>query len=461
MRTTALLGLGFALWAGNAQALGPFQVYEQALRNDPEFLAALQERDAGQESRTIGRAGLLPKLSYNYNKGRNNSRATYLNERGNSHEDRNYNSYGSTFTVQQPLIDYEAYANYRKGVAQALFADETFRSKSQELLVRVLTHYTQALFAQDQIDNARAKKNAYEQQFQQNEQLFRQGEGTRTDILEAESRYELATAEQLQAQDDQDAALRELGALIGVATVNIDELTPLPASFSALPLQPASFSSWHTMALESNPLLASQREALEVARYEVERNRAGHLPKLNAYASVRKMESESGNTYNQRYDTNTIGIEISLPLYAGGGVAASVRQASSNLARVEYELEGKTRETLIELRRQFNACQSGVSKLRAYQKALVSAEALVVSTRQSILGGERVNLDALNAEQQLYSTRRDLAQARYDYLLAWTKLHFYAGTLGEQDLARVDEVFVPRERATVLSTKKVSSHGDF
>ena len=461
MRTTALLGLGFALWAGNAQALGPFQVYEQVLRNDPEFLAALQERDAGQESRTIGRAGLLPKLSYNYNKGRNNSRATYLNERGNSHEDRNYNSYGSTFTVQQPLIDYEAYANYRKGVAQALFADETFRSKSQELLVRVLTHYTQALFAQDQIDNARAKKNAYEQQFQQNEQLFRQGEGTRTDILEAESRYELATAEQLQAQDEQDAALRELGALIGVATVNIDELTPLPASFSALPLQPASFSSWHTMALESNPLLASQREALEVARYEVERNRAGHLPKLNAYASVRKMESESGNTYNQRYDTNTIGIEISLPLYAGGGVAASVRQANSNLARVEYELEGKTRETLIELRRQFNACQSGVSKLRAYQKALVSAEALVVSTRQSILGGERVNLDALNAEQQLYSTRRDLAQARYDYLLAWTKLHFYAGTLGEQDLARVDEVFVPREPATVLSTKKVSSHGDF
>lgn len=461
MRTTTLLGLGFALWAGNAQALGPFQVYEQALRNDPEFLAALQERDAGQESRTIGRAGLLPKLSYNYNKGRNNSRATYLNERGNSHEDRNYNSYGSTFTVQQPLIDYEAYANYRKGVAQALFADETFRSKSQELLVRVLTHYTQALFAQDQIDNARAKKNAYEQQFQQNEQLFRQGEGTRTDILEAESRYELATAEQLQAQDEQDAALRELGALIGVAMVNIDELTPLPASFSALPLQPASFSSWHTMALESNPLLASQREALEVARYEVERNRAGHLPKLNAYASVRKMESESGNTYNQRYDTNTIGIEISLPLYAGGGVAASVRQANSNLARMEYELEGKTRETLIELRRQFNACQSGVSKLRAYQKALVSAEALVVSTRQSILGGERVNLDALNAEQQLYSTRRDLAQARYDYLLAWTKLHFYAGTLGEQDLARVDEVFVPRERATVLSTKKVSSHGDF
>ena len=445
MKTAFKSGLVAALWLGlcaSAQAMGPFQVYEEALRNDPTFLGAMKERDAGLESRIIGRAGLLPKLSYSYNKGRNNSQATYLNDRGNSHEDRNYNSYGSTFMVQQPLIDYEAYANYRKGVAQALFADETFRSKSQELLVRVLTHYTQALFAQDQIDISRAKKKAYEQQFRQNEHLFRQGEGTRTDILEAESRYELATAEEIQAIDEQDAALRELGALTGNASVSIEQLQPLAADFNSLPLEPANFSTWHAMALANNPELASQREALEVARYEVERNRAGHLPKLNAYASVRKMESDSGNTYNQRYDTNTIGIEVSLPLYSGGGVSASVRQAGSNLARVEYELEGKTRETLIELRRQFNACLSGVNKLRAYQKALISAQALVVSTRQSILGGERVNLDALNAEQQLYTTRRDLARTRYDYLLAWTRLHFYAGTLGEQDLARVDEAFV-------------------
>ncbi len=214
MKTVFKSGLVAALWLGlcaSAQAMGPFQVYEEALRNDPTFLGAMKERDAGLESRIIGRAGLLPKLSYSYNKGRNNSQATYLNDRGNSHEDRNYNSYGSTFMVQQPLIDYEAYANYRKGVAQALFADQTFRSKSQELLVRVLTHYTQALFAQDQIDIARAKKKAYEQQFRQNEHLFRQGEGTRTDILEAESRYELATAEEIQAIDRARCRLARAG----------------------------------------------------------------------------------------------------------------------------------------------------------------------------------------------------------------------------------------------------------
>ncbi|MBC3345883.1 TolC family outer membrane protein [Pseudomonas sp. SWRI196] len=433
-----------AVICNNAWAMGPFEFYEQALRNDPVYLGAIKERDAGLENRAIGRAGLLPHLGYSYNKGRNQSKVTYLNERGASqHDDRNYSSYGSSLTLQQPLLDYEAYAAYRKGVAQALFADENFRGKSQELLVRVLSAYTQALFAQDQIDIAQARKKAFEQQFHQNEHLFAQGEGMRTDILEAESRYELAIAEEIEARNEQDASLRELGSLIGVPTLNIGDLAPLNETFQTFALQPASFQAWHELAVSNNPTLASQRQAVDVARYEVERNRAGHLPKVSAYATMRQNESESGNTYNQRYDTNTIGLEISVPLYAGGGVSASTRQASRNMERAEYELDAKTRETLIELRRQFSACMSGVNKLRAYRKALSAAEALVVSTRQSILGGERVNLDALNAEEQLYTTRRDLAQARYDYLMAWTKLHYYAGTLGAQDLAQVDEAFVP------------------
>ena len=444
MNKLSMLAAAFALLAGNSAvaAMGPFEIYEQALRNDPVFLGAIKERDAGLENRAIGRAGLLPKLGYNYNKGRNSSKATSLDSRArNNTDERNYSSYGSSLTLQQPLLDYEAYAAYRKGVAQSLFADENFRGKSQELLVRVLDNYTKALFAQDQIDIAQAKKKAYEQQFQQNEHMFKQGEGTRTDILEAESRYELATAEEIEARDEQDAALRELGALVGMPAMDISDLAPLDQNFQTFALMPANYDTWHELAVSNNPNLASQRQAVEVARYEVERNRAGHLPKVSAYATMRQNESESGNTYNQRYETNTIGFEVSVPLYAGGGVSASTRQASRTMEQAEYELDGKTRETLIELRRQFSACLSGVNKLRAYQKALASAEALVVSTKQSILGGERTNLDALNAEQQLFTTRRDLAQARYDYLMAWTKLHYYAGTLSEQDLARVDEAF--------------------
>jgi len=440
-----LIGLLLACaWLPTAAqaAMGPFQVYEQALRRDPTYLAAFKAREAGQEYRAIGRAGLLPSLSYSYNKGRNDSEVRYLGDSRRQKEDRTYNSMGSTFILQQPLFDYEAYSSYRKGVAQALFADESFRDQSQQLLVRVMTSYTQALFAQDQIAISVASKQAYRQQFQQNQRLFDAGEGTRTDILEAQARYELADAEEIKARNEQDAALRELGALIGEPAVRVEDLAPLRLGFALPVVDPSGYEAWQERALANNPQLSSSRQALEVARYEVERNRAGHLPKVTAFATSRRQESDSGNTYNQRYDTNTVGIEVSVPIFAGGGVLASTRQASRHLEQAEYELDGNTRSALIELRKQYNACQSGASQLRAYERALVAAEALVVSTRKSVQGGERVNLDVLNAEQQLATTRRDLAQARYDYLLAWIKLHYQAGVLSETQLARVDEAFI-------------------
>ncbi|MFJ4391879.1 MULTISPECIES: TolC family outer membrane protein [Pseudomonas] len=445
MKKFPLIGLLLACaWLPTAAqaAMGPFQVYEQALRRDPTYLAAFKAREAGQEYRAIGRAGLLPSLSYSYNKGRNDSEVRYLGDSRRQKEDRTYNSMGSTFILQQPLFDYEAYSSYRKGVAQALFADESFRDQSQQLLVRVMTSYTQALFAQDQIAISVASKQAYRQQFQQNQRLFDAGEGTRTDILEAQARYELADAEEIKARNEQDAALRELGALIGEPAVRVEDLAPLRLGFALPVVDPSGYEAWQERALANNPQLASSRQALEVARYEVERNRAGHLPKVTAFATSRRQESDSGNTYNQRYDTNTVGIEVSVPIFAGGGVLASTRQASRHLEQAEYELDGNTRSALIELRKQYNACQSGASQLRAYQRALVAAEALVVSTRKSVQGGERVNLDVLNAEQQLATTRRDLAQARYDYLLAWIKLHYQAGVLSETQLARVDEAFI-------------------
>lgn len=445
MKKFPLIGLLLAcVWLPTAvqAAMGPFQVYEQALRRDPTYLAAFKAREAGQEYRAIGRAGLLPSLSYSYNKGRNDSEVRYLGDSRRQKEDRTYNSMGSTFILQQPLFDYEAYSSYRKGVAQALFADESFRDQSQQLLVRVMTSYTQALFAQDQIAISVASKQAYRQQFHQNQRLFDAGEGTRTDILEAQARYELADAEEIKARNEQDAALRELGALIGEPAVRVEDLAPLRLGFALPVVDPSGYEAWQERALANNPQLASSRQALEVARYEVERNRAGHLPKVTAFATSRRQESDSGNTYNQRYDTNTVGIEVSVPIFAGGGVLASTRQASRHLEQAEYELDGNTRSALIELRKQYNACESGASRLRAYERALVAAEALVVSTRKSVQGGERVNLDVLNAEQQLATTRRDLAQARYDYLLAWIKLHYQAGVLSETQLARVDEAFI-------------------
>lgn len=416
-----------------ASALDLRDAYALALRNDPTLQAALAERDAGQEARAIGRAGLLPTLSYSYSSARNDSEVTQASTQGNVTSQRDYRSRASTLTLQQPLFDYAAWAAYRQGEAEALMADARYRGRSQELLVRLFSAYSEALFAQDQIALVQAQRRAYAEQLQFNQRLFQAGEGTRTDLLETGARLELARAQEIEAVDNLDAALRQLQAIVG-EPLAVQDLIPLAEDFTLQPLQPARFETWRDLALAANPELAAQRHALDRARYAVERNRAGHLPTVSAYASTSKTRSGSESTYNQEYDTDSIGLQISLPLFAGGAVSASTRRAVAEVEQASHSLDAQTAETLNQLRQQFNLCASSAAKLRAYALAVESASTLIEATRRSVAGGERVNLDVLDAEQQLYSARRDLAQARYGYLRAWLQLRYLAGQLVPGDL---------------------------
>ena len=425
-----------ALLAGPAQALGLLEAYDLAIRNDPTFQAAIEERAAGEENRALGRSALLPTLSWNYNNSRNESEVTQASTR----TDRDYRSYAATLTLQQPLLDYEAYARFRQGAAQALFSDERFRSKSQYLAVRLLSAYSQALLAQERIELSRAQKRAFAERLQLNQRLLKGGEGTRTDVLETQARLSMAVAEEIEAQDNQDAALRELEAMLG-EPLQVEQLAPLEAHFAIQPLKPRRFESWRELALANNPELASQHHALTSAEYEVERKRAGHLPKLSLYASSRQTSSDSESTYNQKYDTNSVGIQLTVPLFAGGSVSASTRQAARQLSQAQYELDAQTASTLVDLRKQYNLNSSSAAKVRAYEMAVESAGALVQATQKSVSGGERVNLDVLDAEQQLFSAKRDLAEARYAYLSARVQLRYYAGVLNEGDLRQVAGYF--------------------
>lgn len=435
--------LALLLCAGSsAHALDLGDAYALALRNDPTWQGAIAERAAGLESRAIGRAGLLPKLSYRYNRARNDSEVTQRSQFGDATTQRDYQSYTSTLTLEQPLFDYAAWSEYRRSVAQVALADERFRGKGQELVVRLFAAYSEALFADEQIALARAQRRTYAEQLTLNERLLKGGEGTRTDLLETRARHELAQAQEIEAGDNLDAALRGLQAIIGEA-VTVEDLAPLAADFRVQPLAPAGFEQWRDLTVAHNAELASQRHALEAAEQSVERQRAGHLPSLSAYASKGISNSSSESSYNQRYDTDSIGIQLSVPLFAGGGVSASVRQAQAQRDALGFEVDAQLRDTVNQLRKQFNLCASSTAKIRAYGLAVDAASALVQATRKSVQGGERVNLDVLDAEQQLYSARRDLAQARHDYLRAWLQLRYLAGVLDAADLAVLNRYFAP------------------
>ncbi len=158
------------------------------------------------------------------------------------------------------------------------------------------------------------------------------------------------------------------------------------------------------------------------------------MPKLSLYASTRKTKSDSETSFNQTYDTDSIGIQLTVPLFAGGGVSGLSRQASYRLEQASHELDAQTSSLLNELRRQYNLYQTSATRTRAYEMAVQSVDTLVEATRQSVLGGERVNLDVLDAQHQLYSARRDLADARHQARLARLQLKYLAGVVELADL---------------------------
>ncbi len=422
--------------APGAQALSLLDAYQLAQRNDPAWQAATAARDAGLEQRAIGRAALLPTLNWNYNTSHNQSEVS----QGPHRQDRDYRSHAATLSLQQPLLDFDALARYRQGNGQAEMARRQWQGEQHVLLAKVVRLYSNALLAARRAQLVRERKHALGERLALNQRLLAGGAGTHTDVLETQARLNLAVAEEIEALDAQDVAARALQGVIG-ERVALSQLQPLAEGFALPSLIPADFDSWQRLALQRNHQLAARQQGLAVAEQEVQRQRAGHLPKVSLYASSRQSQSESENTYQQAFDTHSIGVQVSVPLFAGGGVSAATRQAGSRLSQARHELDGQIVATLDNLRRHYNAARSGQARVAAHGMAAASAEAQLHATRKSLLGGERINLDVLDAEQQLYRARLELREAQHAWLLAWVDLQATAGTFDENSLRQIARHF--------------------
>lgn len=435
---------------GTVYSIGIFDAYALALEKDPTYLAALKEKQVGDEIKNIGRAGLFPSVALSYrNSPRNWQTQKYQQSNifgitSDVTKRQQYRSYASSITLTQPLFDYQAYALYKASVAQTLMADERYRSQFLDLAVRVIGTYIEAAYAKDQITLAMAQKKAYQEQLTLNKRLLSSGEGTVTDVSETSARYSLASALEIEARDNLDVALHDLEAMIGTPLDHLDELQVLrPGRLQMAPLLPADFAGWQKIALQNNPELAAARHSLEAAKYEIERNRAGFMPQVQLYATHSENDSNSDNTINQKYRTDSLGLQVNLPLYAGGRVSASTRQAAARYGQVLHEKDALVNKMLSDLRKQFNVCASSQAKLAAYDLAVKSATTQIKATRKSVQAGQRTNADVLNAEQQLYSARQDLAVAKYTYIKAWVSLLSNSGTLDEKEIYRIAQYFAP------------------
>ncbi|HJV84323.1 MAG TPA: TolC family outer membrane protein [Noviherbaspirillum sp.] len=431
----------FLLQGGGASAMGLMQAYEAALQNDPTYQSARHENEAGQQYRALGRSNLLPNVSVSYSKNKNRADITqpnFLGKLSTSHPE--YTSESKVLGLRQPIFNLDGLARYREGIAQANLSDAQFSTKSQDLALRLVGAYADAKFAEDQLALATAQRETFAEQKLANERMFEKGEGTRTDMLETQAKFDLAEAQLIESRDNLTTARNNLTAIIGGEVTQLDGLTD---SFRVQAMQPATFEEWKTIAMERNSEIATQRYNVEAAEQEIARNRAGHAPRLDFVAQYSKSDSETLSTLNQDATNRAIGLQLSIPIYSGGSVSAATAQAVANHQKAKSDLDAKTSQVLVELRKEYNLVLSSASRIDAMVKSVKSAEALVLATKQSVKGGVRVNLDVLNAQQQLFSARKDLAQARYNYLLAYLRLRFAAGTLTAEDLQTVAGYFVP------------------
>ncbi|MEF8755009.1 MAG: TolC family outer membrane protein [Accumulibacter sp.] len=438
--TVGLVGCALAFWSSGVLAAGLMDAYQAARQNDPSFRAARHERDAGQYAIAIGRAGLLPNVGITGAYSRNRGERTYFTRAGSPTEDLDYREEASAIALRQPLFNYDSIVRYRQGGVQAAFSDAVFDRKEAEFAVKLASAYFEVLFSLERLALSDAEIAAYRVDRETSERRRKGGEGTVTEVAEAESRLQLARAGRADAIDRLSVANLRLESMTGKTMA---PLWPLRPDFAPSAVQSVSLDQWSALAEESSPEIRARRKSFEFASLEVDRNRAGHYPQLDFVARSSRTQGESLSTVDQKNVINSVGVQLNVPLFAGGRVDALTGQAVANRARAQAELDAAVNEVLIEVRKQFMAVETGAGKIAAYQKAVDASVVAVEGTLRGMRGGIRSNVDVLNAERVMFVARRDLAQARYEYLLSLLQLRAAAGVLSEKDLQEVASLLLP------------------
>lgn len=441
-RLTAVAGALLALVAAaDASALDLMQSYQLALQQDANYQASRAEADASREAVPQARAQLLPNISSSLAQSRNDTNSASPGLGGqkvfNSYQ---YDSSAFAVTLRQPLYRKYNFALYRQAQSQVDSAEAVLDKSLQDLAVRLSGAYLEALMAQHQQALVLAAKEAYGAQLEGAKRSFKAGMGTRTDIDDAQARYDLTIAQELAANQNVGYTKRQLQVIVNQP---VDRLAQLdPRRMDLVPPLPADAEAWIARGEEVNAELRAMRANIEAAEQEVEKARAGHTPTVDLVAQRSRNNSANDQTVNQFFLSTQIGVQVNIPIFAGGYVNSQVRQARANLEKFQQAYEAKRRDIGLQIRKEFQNVAEGVLKVRALEQAERSADQAVFSNQKGFQAGTRTQIDILNAQQQRMNTRRDLAEARYLYVMARVRLQGLAGSLSEAEIGTVNSWLV-------------------
>ncbi len=421
--------------ANSVYATNLLDVYRDARDQDPVYASARASAQAGKEAYPQARAGLLPNVNlsgaYNRNERETNGAPKF-----------DFNSKSYTLSLTQPLFRVQNWIVAAQADWQVKQTDAVFADAEQNLILRAAQAYFDVLLAQDNVALSGAQKTAFSEQLAQAKRNFEVGTATIVDTYDSQARFDLAGAREIADQNDLEIKKRALQQLIGKLPAG---LSPLKDGVSLTLPQPTNMDEWVKSAEETSPVIAQFRATYEIASRDVTRNKAGHLPTLDlvgTYSDSRSPSINSLGTVGPQLSTKStqIGLQLTFPLFQGGGTQSRIRQSLSLREKAEQDLENTKRTVAQNVRQNYLGVTNGVAQVKAFEAALVSSKSSLDST---ILGrevGVRTNVDILNAQQQLFQARRDLQQARYNTILSQLKLKSAVGRLQEDDVAEVNRL---------------------
>ncbi|MDR3214400.1 MAG: TolC family outer membrane protein [Azoarcus sp.] len=413
-----------------ASAVDLLQIYFDALANDARYAAARAQYDADQEKVVQGRSLLLPTVAASAGASRNDDD---IRNTGGTKADRRYSSSNYALQLSAPLFRPQNWRQYQENALRTELGKSIFIQETQALILRTAQAYFDVLNARDALSAIAQLRTAAGEQLELARTSFQVGTVTITDVHEAQSRFDLASAQEIAARNTLDVAHETLARIIGHTP---EELAGLKPGVALSRPEPGDIAAWVDAAEKGDLGVQAQTLLREIAVRTLERERAGHLPTLDLLASHGRSRNPSMSV--ERSDNNTVGLQLDIPLYQGGAVSSRTREAAALRIKADADLEEARRAAALAAREAYLGVTSGMAQVRALEAAQVSSASSLEANRLGYKVGVRINIDVLNAQSQLADTMQQLARARYDTMLAQLRLKAAVGTLGEDDVRAIN-----------------------
>jgi outer membrane protein len=419
-----LAGAGLPVWAQSLQEL-----YDAARVYDAAYLSAKAAAQSAEYRAAQADALLRPSAALSSNASLTQADAPRVGSGDN-------NALGATLSGKYPLFNKGTPPTIEQTRKAVQVAQTDLEAVEQDLIVRLGQAYFDVLASQDALGTTRASKAAITEQLASAKRNFEVGTATITDTREAQARFDLATAQEIAAENDlrtKRIALDQLVGRSGVTPKGLAKTASLPA-----PL-PADVEAWASLADSGHPSVRKARLGLDVARLETDKARAAESFTVDAVGSVGATRySGSSASLPGLTKSATVGVQLNWPLYTGGATQNRIKETLALEDKSRNDLDAARRAVTQATRQAFFGVQSGLAQVTALEAAESSSQLALEATQLGYKVGVRVNLDVLNAQTQLFQTRRDLAKARYDVVLGGLRLRLVSGQLKPADVTSVN-----------------------